>query len=247
MPLGRHPHGCRPSVVVRKVRQIMRLGDIAPYIPRVTTSRTARTWHFLTLAVAAVALLLQLTLILSGDNILDSTAAAGRLEQTRRYFSYFTIQSNFLIAVWMVLIVRERIDTLRLASLIGITVTGLVAAVALPPSPNYTTGSLICDRLLHIVVPVLAVVGWVAFGPRGMVGRQGLLPSLAWPVAWLVCTLALGPVVGWYPYPFLDVERIGYGSTLVNCLLVAVLFLALGALALWADRRLSRERATMIA
>ena len=215
-----------------------------------TTSRTGRAWHLLTLVVAVTALVLQLVLILRGDNILDSTASASRLEQTRRYFSYFTIQSNFLVAVSMLLIVRDRTDTqlfrvIRLASLVGITVTGIVAAVALPPSPNYTTGSLICDRLLHIAVPALTFVGWVLFGPRGKVTRDDLLPSLIWPVLWLAATLALGPAVDWYPYPFLDVETIGYGRTLLNCALIAVLFLALAALARWADRRLSSDRATM--
>jgi hypothetical protein len=218
----------------------------------VTTSRIGRSWHTLTLVVAVAALALQLALILGGDNILDSTAAASRLEQTRRYFSYFTIQSNFLVAVSMWLIVRDRTESqlfrvVRLASLVGITVTGIVAAVALPPSPNYTTGSLVCDRLLHVVVPALAFVGWVAFGPRAKVTREDLLPSLVWPVLWLAATLALGPFVDWYPYPFIDVDRIGLGRTLVNCAAIAVLFLALGALALWADRRLSRDRATMSA
>ena len=217
-----------------------------------TTSRIGRSWHTLTLVVAVAALALQLALILGGDNILDSTAAASRLEQTRRYFSYFTIQSNFLVAVSMWLIVRDRTGSqlfrvVRLASLVGITVTGIVAAVALPPSPNYTTGSLVCDRLLHVVVPALAFVGWVAFGPRAKVTREDLLPSLVWPVLWLAATLALGPFVGWYPYPFIDVDRIGLGRTLVNCAAIAVLFLALAALALWADRRLSRDRATMSA
>jgi hypothetical protein len=218
----------------------------------VTTSRIGRSWHTLTLVVAVAALVLQLALILGGDNILDSTAAASRLEQTRRYFSYFTIQSNFLVAVSMWLIVRDRTESqlfrvVRLASLVGITVTGIVAAVALPPSPNYTTGSLVCDRLLHVVVPALAFIGWVAFGPRAKVTREDLLPSLVWPVLWLAATLALGPFVDWYPYPFIDVDRIGLGCTLVNCAAIAVLFLALGALALWADRRLSRDRATMSA
>src|SRR3954470_447302 len=184
----------------------------------------------MTPVVGAAALLLQLVLILRGDNILDSTAAASRLEPTRRYFSYFTIQSNFLVAVSTYLIVRDRTGSrlfriVRLASLVGITVTGLVAAVALPPSPNYTTGSLICDRLLHVVVPALTFVGWVAFGPRGKVTRVDLLPALVCPVLWLLATLSLGPFVGWYPYPFVDVDTIGYGSTLVNCVGIAVLFL----------------------
>ena len=112
-----------------------------------TRSRVGRYWHISTLVVATFALVLQLYLVASGDNILDSSAAAGRLEQTRRYFSYFTIQANFLVAVSMVFIVRDRLESqlfrvVRLASLVGITVTGIVAAVALPPSPNYTIGSL---------------------------------------------------------------------------------------------------------
>jgi hypothetical protein len=94
-------------------------------------------------------------------------------------------------------------------------------------------------------VPSLTWVGWAVFGPRRKVSRDDLLPSLIWPVLWLATTLTLGPFVGWYPYPFLNVGTIGLGRTLLNCAAIAVLFLALGALALWADRRLSRGRATM--
>ena len=216
-----------------------------------TTWTIGRYWHVATLLVAVFALVLQLYLVATGDNILDSSAVTtARPEQVRRFFCYFTIQSNVLVAVSTFLIVRGRIESqvfrvVRLASLVGITVTGVVAAIALPPSPSYTTGSLICDRLLHIVVPVLTFVGWAVFGPRGKVTREDLLPALIWPVLWLVATLALGPLVDWYPYPFLDVGSIGLGRTLLNCAVIALLFLALAALALWADRRLSRDRATM--
>jgi hypothetical protein len=104
----------------------------------VTTSRIGRAWHALTLLVAVLALVLQLYLVISGENILDSSAVAtARPEQVRRSFSYFTIQSSILVAVSMFFIVRDRLDTqvfrvVRLASLIGITVTGIVAFVAPP-------------------------------------------------------------------------------------------------------------------
>ncbi len=214
-----------------------------------TRSSVGRAWHIVTFVVAVVALVLQLILILLGQNILDSSSVTSGLpEQVRRYFSYFTIQANLLVAIATFLLVTGRTGTqlfrvLRLASLIGITVTGVVAAVALPPSPNYTTANLICDRLLHIVVPVLTFVGWIAFGPRGFVTRRDILPSLIWPVAWLVATLGLGPLTRWYPYPFLNVDTIGWGRVLVNCAGIAVLFFGLAALALWADRRLPGDRA----
>jgi hypothetical protein len=213
-----------------------------------TRSSLGRAWHRVTFVVAVVALVLQLVLILLGQNILDSSSVTSGLpEQVRRYFSYFTIQSNLLVAIAMFMVISGRTGTqlfrvLRLASLVGITVTGVVAAVALPPSPNYTTANLICDRLLHIVVPVLTFVGWIAFGPRGFVTRGDLLPSLIWPIAWLVSTLALAPLTRWYPYPFLNVDVIGWGRVLVNSAGIALLFLVLAAVALWADQRLPGDR-----
>ena len=109
-----------------------------------TKTRVGRAWHITTLVVAVFALLLQLFLVARGETVLDSSAVTTpRTEQLRRLFSYFTIQSNILVAASMWLVVRDRTGSqlfrvLRLASLIGITVTGLVAAVALPPSPTYT-------------------------------------------------------------------------------------------------------------
>ncbi|MEO7236279.1 MAG: Pr6Pr family membrane protein [Lapillicoccus sp.] len=211
-------------------------------------SGLGRYWHIATLVVAVVALVLQLVLIVQGQTVIDTdTVLAATPERVRRFFSYFTIQSNLLVAVSMFLLVRGRTHTqlfrvLRLASLVGITVTGVVAAVALPPSPTYTTANLICDRLLHIVVPVLTLVGWVLFGPRGYVRRSDLLPALIWPVLWLVATLGLGPLTHWYPYPFLNVDTQGWPSVIVVCVAIAVLFLALAGLALWADRRLPGDR-----
>ncbi|MET3803260.1 hypothetical protein ABIB25_000244 [Nakamurella sp. UYEF19] len=222
-----------------------------------TREKLGRIWHSTTFVVAVVALVLQLILILAGQNVLvdeqnvvrATAVATTKVEQVRRFLSYFTIQSNFLVAVAVLLIILRRIDNrffrvVRLAALIGITVTGVVAYVALPPSPNYSTGNLICDRLLHIVVPLLTFVGWIVFGPRGFVRSGDILPALAWPVVWLIATLALGPVVDWYPYPFLNVSTVGFGRVLLNSTIVAVLFLALAALARWADGRLPGREST---
>ncbi|MGI8457524.1 MAG: Pr6Pr family membrane protein [Propionibacteriaceae bacterium] len=208
-----------------------------------TRSQLGRVWHVVTFGVAVTALVIQLVVIVSGQTVLGSSGSVGLGEQVRRYFAYFTIQSNLLVAVTVFMIIRRRTGSrffrvVRLASLIGITVTGVVAFVALPPSPDYSTVNLICDRLLHIVVPLLTLVGWIVVGPRGKVFSADILPALAWPIVWLAATLALGPVTKWYPYPFLDVPALGLGRVLVACLVVAVLFVLLAVLACWSDRRL---------
>ncbi len=68
--------------------------------------------------------------------------------------------------------------------------------------------------------------------------------SLLYPLAWLVFTLVRGPISDFYPYPFLDVRVLGYPAVLLNCVVVAVLFVALAAAAAAFDRAMARRAAT---
>ena len=86
-----------------------------------------------------------------------------------------------------------------------------------------------------------AVVGWLMFGPRGLTSARIALWSLVFPVAWLGFTLIHGAFVHWYPSPFFDVTKLGYGGTLLNCLWVSRLLLGLAAGATAVDRRLGRS------
>lgn len=204
----------------------------------------ARAVHAITFAVATFAVVFQLVLVVQGHSPLAPELRPSTGEAVRRFFSYFTIQSNVLVAVTALApAIGRGVDSrwwavARLAAVVGITVTGVVHLLLLRPILHLTGVDWWADLLLHAVVPVLALVGWLVLGPRGRAERRDVAPALAWPVLWLVATLALGPVVHWYPYPFLDVSKHGLGSVLLVCLAVAVLFvgLAFGAVAL--DRRL---------
>lgn len=123
---------------------------------------------------------------------------------------------------------------LRLSAIVGIAVTGLVHWFFLQPLLDLSGADYIADKLLHVVVPLAAIVGWAVFGPRGRADRTLLLPSLIYPIGWLAYTLVRGVVVDWYPYPFLDVGLHGYPRALVACAGVAVLLLLLT----WATIRL---------
>jgi hypothetical protein len=83
----------------------------------------------------------------------------------------------------------------------------------------------------------------VAFGPRRRVDRRVVRLSLVFPVLWLVLRLVRGSLVGgWYPFPFLDVDGLGYPRVLLNAVLVSALFLAMATGARWADQRLPGGR-----
>lgn len=207
--------------------------------------QNARRFHLLVAVVTTAALLLQLVLVVRGGQVLDEVEPPDLPLRLARFVAYFTIQSNLLVAVVSAQLARDPARdgatwrVLRLAALVGITVTGLVHFVLLRPLLDLDGADWAADKLLHMVVPVLAVAGWVAFGPRPRVTRRVALLTLAWPVAWLVVTLVVGAATGWYPYPFLDHREDGTGAVVVACLGVTVLFVALLATASALDRRLT--------
>ena len=88
------------------------------------------------------------------------------------------------------------------------------------------------DFLLHKAVPIMAVVGWVVFGPRGLFTRRIVPYATLIPVAWVLFTLARGPFASdWYPYPFVDVVDLGYVRVLVNVAVITAFFFGLAAAA----------------
>jgi hypothetical protein len=161
-------------------------------------------------------------------------------------FAYFTIQSNLLLGGTTLLLAlgTERdstlFRTLRLNGVLCIAVTGIVYHIALAGLSELSGGAAVADFLLHTATPLLGVLGWLFFGPRGRTDFRIVSWSLVFPVLWLVFTLIRGEAVGFYPYPFVDVDDLGYPQVLVNCLLVALLFLVLAFGATVLDRRLNR-------
>ncbi|MBB3043593.1 Pr6Pr family membrane protein [Nocardioides soli] len=211
----------------------------------------ARAWHTVTAVVAVVALVLQSVLVVTGYGALLDVEQPPLGVRLGRLISYFTIQSNLLVAAGAItLAVAPGRDgrgwrVLRLAGLVGITVTGLVHFLLLRPLLELHGWSLVCDRLLHLVVPLLAIAGWLLFGPRPRVSGRVVARALGWPVAWTAWTLAMGAATGWFPYPFLDFDAKGWPSVLATCGCITLLFLGLFAGAAYLDRRLpsTHERA----
>ena len=208
------------------------------------TASRARVVHAATALVAAAALVLQLVLVVNGSSVLAEGEVPPMLTRLGRLVSYFTIQSNLLVAVTAAQLARDPLRDgrwwrpVRAAALVGITVTGLVHVTLLRPLLDLAGASWVADKMLHMVVPVLAVVGWLVAGPRPRAPWRDAVWALAWPVAWLGWTLAVGAVTGWYPYPFLDVGAEGAASVAVTCVGVTLLFLALAAVLARLDRRM---------
>jgi len=168
------------------------------------------------------------------------------VERAFNTFAFFTIQSNLIVGVTSLLLALKTdrsstaFRTFRLIGVVAITVTGLVYHVAIAHLLDLDSWDLVGDQLVHTVVPVLAVVGWLVFGPRRLTAGRIAALSVLFPVSWLAFTLIRGAVVHWYPYPFIDVTTLGYGKAVLNCLWVALLLFGLSAGSTVVDSRIER-------
>jgi hypothetical protein len=207
--------------------------------------RWARACFGATAAVVLVGLVIQAGVVATNDAAVFPTVP-GRIFNM---FCVFTVQSNTLVGVTtlMLALQPDRRSTsfraARLAGLVGIVVTFIVYHAAISHLLELDGWALAADNLLHTVVPVLAVVGWLLYGPRGMTSARIAVLAAVFPICWMAFTLVRGPIVNWYPYHFIDVDKLGYGKVAINSVWIAVLFLGLSAAATALDARLRRAAA----
>lgn len=211
--------------------------------------RAARICFALTAVAVLIGLVTQLivTATTPGGFFTDTTS------RTLNVFAYFTIQSNIIVGVTCALLALrpDRTSTLfrvlRLDGLLCITVTFVVFRVALAGLHELHGWAWFADFVLHGFVPVLCVLSWLAFGPHGTLTWSVAGWSTVFPLAWLAFTLIRGAFLDWYPYPFIDVVANGYGKVSLNCVLIALFFVALAAGATALDRQVATRRTRLSA
>jgi hypothetical protein len=154
---------------------------------------------------------------------LSLAAGTGRLDPVN-FFSYFTILSNLLAAVVLLIGAARSLrtpsptwDLVRGQAVVVMTVTFVVFALLLADTDVDVTNSWV-DTVVHRLFPVVVALDWIVDPPASAIGWRRSLVWLAAPLIWLGYTMVRGALVGWYPYPFLDPSDSGYGPVAVTVL-----------------------------
>lgn len=116
---------------------------------------------------------------------------------------------------------------------------GLVQRLLLYRVRELRGGDLVGDILLHQALPVLVPLFWLALVPKGRLSPRDPLLFAAYPLTYLGYTLIRGAYDARYPYPFLDVGKIGWGPVAAYAGAIAVAFLAVGWAMVALDRLLA--------
>lgn len=173
-----------------------------------------------------------------------SVALAGGLgDAIWAMLRYFTVLTNLLVAaLFTALALRRRFSPFALGGVtLAILLVGVVFALLLNGLVELSGGALLADFLLHRATPVLVPLYWLAFAPKGGVGRCDPLLWALYPLGYFLYALARGAAEGRYAYPFMDVGRLGWPQTALNALVMAAGFLIAGFALFWLDRRMARD------
>lgn len=151
---------------------------------------------------------------------------------------FFTIITNLLLALTMTSVaLGHRMSPLVLGGLtLAILLVGVVYATLLQNLYHLSGPARVADFLLHKASPVLMAFWWLFFAPRAKLRWNAPLLWSAYPLAYLVYALGRGQLDGRYPYPFIDVAKIGWLQAALNAGGIAMAFILAGFALVWIDR-----------
>ena len=153
---------------------------------------------------------------------------------------FFTILTNFALAVAMTMVaLGKRLSPGVEGGLtLAILLVGVVYTLLLQKLYHLTGAALFADVLMHKVSPVAMAAYWLLFAKHGPMRWSEPLWWSIYPIVYLVYALVRGAIEGIYPYPFIDVGKLGAEQVALNAAAIAAAFLLAGLALVWLDRRL---------
>ena len=155
-------------------------------------------------------------------------------ETVIRFFSFFTILTNSLVALFC--ITRAWFPGSALGRYFGrytvfsaitvyIVIVGGVYQVALRQVWEPEGLQLLVDEALHTMTPAYMLILWLRTRPTSRIAWQGIPLWLVYPLVYFGYVLIRGAFSGFYPYPFVDVEKLGMAAVLRNASVIVLAFL----------------------
>jgi hypothetical protein len=198
------------------------------------TERRWRMW------AAAIALCGWSGLIL--QVVLAALRVHGLAPALWRLSIFFTILSNLTTAIVFTGIALGSVKLRHPLLLAGLAMTmalvGAVFELMLRRIVHPTGWRLVTNALLHDAVPLLTVAAWLFLAEKGRLRSRDPWLIAIFPIVYLGYALVRGATGGFYPYPFIDPGRIGWGGVTAYVITISAVFLLFGQLMVLLDRKL---------
>ena len=188
-------------------------------------------------------------------------------------FWFFTVQTNmFVVIIELFLgiglildifkvknnLTRNKLfSTTRLMVTFFITITGVIYCFVLAPAGILFGGKSVPlmlgvrNILLHVVVPVLSVVGYYKFCPKEQLSKHYAFLFLIYPFVYFIMVnlrVWLGGTAFYdgtlYPYFFIDptINNQGWGMVAIYICVIIAIFYGLARLYIYANNKIAKSK-----
>ncbi|QIP11887.1 hypothetical protein G8759_04190 [Spirosoma aureum] len=167
-----------------------------------------------------------------------------------QFFSFFTILTNILVALCFTFLwLRPQSDRgiffsspqTSTAIAVYIVIVGLVYNLILRQLWAPQGLQRVVDEALHSVMPIYFAFYWFIFVPKEKLAWANVPVWLLYPLGYIVYILIRGEFSGLYPYPFIDVSKLGYAQVMQNSVFLTLAFLVISLLFVGLGKVLSRN------
>lgn len=156
---------------------------------------------------------------------------ASIVETLIRYFTFFTILSNILVAFvftaeWLqsnLLKFFTKSNT-QVAVAVYIFVVGFVYNTILRFIWQPKGWDKVADELLHLVIPIVYILFWYFKFSKQTINYKSIFGWLLFPMIYIIVVMIRGYFSNYYPYPFLNVSDLGIKKVLYNSTYMTLFF-----------------------
>ena len=185
-------------------------------------------------ALGALILQTYIDITIEGDGLFEAIWSQSR---------YFTNLMMFAVGIYFArLFVINRLggQGLSAALTVWIVLVGVVYHALLAATHHPEGGDVVVNLFQHTIIPIAALLFWIAFAPKSELTFKHPLIWLVCPIGYVAFVLIRGGFDGTYPYFFLNPAEIGWPGVGAYVVGLGALFYASGA-ALVALPRLRRS------
>jgi hypothetical protein len=80
---------------------------------------------------------------------------------------------------------------------------------------------MVIDELLHTIIPSYVLLYWFLYVKRSSFNIRCLTTWLLYPFLYFVFIVLRGHFSGFYPYPFINVQELGYSKVFINFMVLS--------------------------
>ncbi|MBI2282482.1 MAG: Pr6Pr family membrane protein [Bacteroidetes bacterium] len=172
------------------------------------------------------------------------------LKAVTQFLGYFTIIANIAVALcftgfflkgeWKNFLTRPGTQS---AVTLYILIVGIVYNLVLRSIWHPQGLQKLSDEILHSVSPLMMLFFWIIYVPKFTLQWQDIKHWLKLPVAYFTYVMVRGVITGFYPYPFINVTRLGYAKVMMNGGLLLLFFVVLSLVLIGIAKRFSPKEA----